>query len=118
MERPLKTQSNMTCINLFVVGYSGKNRAVDNDDWEKACMKNQCKRLGNAGHERPLKTQFGRMRSSHKAFEITAGVEFELHFVDLSIRLHRNCDLFRPFLQMTSCGNWVTTMETTDSQAP
>ena len=39
----------------------------------------------------------------------TAGLEFELHFVDLGIRLHRNSHLFRPFLQMTSCGNWVTT---------
>jgi hypothetical protein len=36
----------------------------------------------------------------------TAGLEFELHFVDLGIRLHRNSHLFRPFLQMTPCSNW------------
>jgi hypothetical protein len=40
----------------------------------------------------------------------TAGLEFELHLVDLGIRLHKNSHLFRPFFQMTPCGNWVTTL--------
>jgi hypothetical protein len=43
-------------------------------------------------------------------FAHTAWLEFELHFVGLGIRLHRNSHLFRPFLQMTPCGNWVATL--------